>query len=423
MNLAFSKGVVRLRFLILSILFIIAYLTFYRKTTLLASTAATYSISVSSCSDCQDGMASGDCCYYNYNHCGFYWEYFCVFDNADCDKPSCDDECEATVLKVNGQAECTSNGWDCSYEEKTCDWKHRNTVEACGGTDYVCDGSEWKECKKTELVDSESRCPPNVNYCILVSDGCFDGLNNDCDSSIDCSDSFDCSNVPNKECSKVCVNGNVVSDPEPDNYKSVCQCLEKAWISDSSKFESGTTPNCCGDDENEVYDSDSGKCVKPVTCSDSSDCCAKLTDYKGWVVCENGICKKKDSKVSGAVYCCDSWKDCCGKLGSDVVSCSGILRTCGVPSTCSKDHETSNGDPCGECCQNDPDCDKWNKLCVPYKAECIDGGCECRGKCESNSHCAPDYCCTHEINESMTTCVKIGKKVKSSGKSYLCAPS
>ena len=147
-----------------------------------------------------------------------------------------------------------------------------------------------------------------------------------------------------------------------------------------------------------------------------------MKGYKGWVVCENGVCVKKDSKVSWAVYCCDDWKDCCGKVDSDLVACS--VRVCGAlgGGSCSKDHKTSGG-TCGECCSSDEDCDAWVNLCKGYAAYCVEGGCECLGKCENNKQCAPGYCCKYLVDETSTECVESGSTAEDKeGRSYLCDP-
>jgi len=65
-----------------------------------------------------------------------------------------------------------------------------------------------------------------------------------------------------------------------DNNRDACiYCGGGNWISDSSRFESGTTPYCCGNNAGEYYLY--RKCIRPETCdSDTSDvaCCNAATD-------------------------------------------------------------------------------------------------------------------------------------------------
>ena len=140
---------------------------------------------------CSETVVSDNTCYYGYNSfqstCYFVGyndsqpvcECQCYYSNAQ-QMLTCNDVCSVNLLKVDGVAECTSNGASCSYSEYYCNSSPHTNCQSvdCGVSTFYCtyDGStwEWRTSKPSE-----------------VDKACNDGVDNDCDGYVD-SEDCDC---------------------------------------------------------------------------------------------------------------------------------------------------------------------------------------------------------------------------------------
>jgi len=169
-----------------------------------------------------------------------------------------------------------------------------------------------------------------------------------------------------------------------DTDQNDCECYGKEWISSASKFESGTTSRCCGDDSNENVES--RNCytgtVRGTFCTSSTSddaCCTATTDCVYDNICYTannlGVDLDGDSKPDAA---CNwqatygRWIDCdqndwwCGQcdLGAGILGCIGT--DCYIKTGETSSHgEYLAGET--ECCGDDAT--EYTKKCRDFRKE------------------------------------------------------
>jgi hypothetical protein len=243
---------------------------------------------------------------------------------SQCYTPNCPDNCQTCDCPQGGQ--CSANG-KCltdSYTPAPCADESKCPHPTCYN-DHICTRFDTDKfyCKAT--VNSTKVAATRDDYCDSNGKGCLRDWNGDGKkNSKDITCSGFCSPPPEATAQE----GDKLEKARwgQNNNKDACvYCGGGNWISDSSRFESGTSPNCCGNNPGEYYLY--RKCIRSQTCdSDTNDvaCCNAATDCV-W----NGVCYSSGSPhpvYSECVYCSDgTWVSrACGEHCRTLVGiCSG----------------------------------------------------------------------------------------------------